>query len=116
MVDGAVLLGEPEAFHSLGTVDRRAVFVRIPAYRSIVNEKLDRRSPRFHFLLREANLVFRRALEKVARENACDLVVDEGGVSAVGIVISDLTRKVLEIVDPEIEQEKPEGQEQRGGR
>ena len=91
LAEGKVLHGDPRAFTGLATVDRKAVFESIPAYQQIKREGLNRRDPRYHFLLNEANRAFNRTLERASKYFRVDLIVQEGNVRAVGIEIVDLT-------------------------
>jgi len=100
-VTGTVLLGSTVGFSGIATVDRRRVFQSIPAWRTIVAEKLSRNTARYHFLLKEANDAFRRALEQVAVDNGVDLVVDSGGVEATGLEVQDLTEAMERAVAPD---------------
>ncbi len=100
VIRGEVLAGNPGAFRSLGVVERKAVFLQIPAYQTLVRERLSRTNPRYHFLLRQANDAFRAAMTRVAVQNGVDLVVETGGVSAVGLEIQDLTAGVVREVSP----------------
>ncbi len=101
VITGSVIAGNPSSFSALATVDRRAVFAEIPAYQRIVRERLTKRDARYHFLLREANRSFHRALAAVAADMKVDLVVAQGGVEATGLMVLDLTPALKKQVRPD---------------
>jgi hypothetical protein len=98
VVSGSVLLGNVHRFSRVAVVDRKAIFEQIPAVKTIRRHKLAKNQARYHFLVLEANRVFRRTLARVAREHGVDLVVTKGGVRAAGIGVADLTSRVRKAV------------------
>jgi len=104
-VTGKVLLGDPKAFRAIGTIDRRALMDRIPAYRALRSESVARHSARYHFLIYEANRELQRVVASAARLHGVDLVVETGGVAVAGIELVDLTASALEVLK---QPEKPE--------
>lgn len=98
VISGEVLMGMPSRFSQVAEVDRRAVFEAIPAIRTIREEKLSRKSARYHFLVVEANKVFHKAMAKIAGTHGVDLIVVRGGVKAAGVEVSDLTEELVQTV------------------
>lgn len=92
-VTGRILLGDAKSFVRVGTVDRRALFPLVPAFRELRRKNVPRDSAEYHFLLYEANRQFQQALVRAASAASVDLVVEVGGVRAAGIDVVDLTDK-----------------------
>ncbi len=95
-VSGKVVLGNAKRFHTVATVDRRAIFEATSAIRAMRADRVNRDAARYHFLIYEANRAFNRAVELAAEQAGVDLVVESGGVEAAGIAVVDLTKLTLE--------------------
>ena len=96
----SVLRGDPHSFRRIATLDRRAVFAEIPAYQTLTREKLTKRDPRYHFLLRQANEAFDHAIRSLCRTHGIDLVVARGDVEVRGLDVLDLTDPLRQEVAP----------------
>jgi hypothetical protein len=98
-VSGEIYQGKRNSFNTPCVLDRDKVFAKIPAYKKIKREGLDKNSARYYFLLEEANRVFRAAVKKVAEEKGYDLVVEKGGIKASkDVQIPDITSEVIKAV------------------
>lgn len=96
-ITGRILLGDAKSFHAVATVDRTKVFAAIPAIKTLLAEKVPHNTARYHFLIYEANREFQRAIATAARSLGTDLVVEQGGVSAAGIDVVDLTATAVAV-------------------
>ena len=78
----------------IGVVNSRKVYLGIPAYKTIVKDKVEKGSARYIQLMEEATAVYRSTLEKVALDQGIKLIVETGGVS--GVKTSELTDAIIE--------------------
>ncbi|TAH36455.1 MAG: hypothetical protein EYC70_11710 [Planctomycetota bacterium] len=83
---------DPAKGHKVGTVRSTDVYNEIPAYQTIIKEKVPEGSARWIQLMREATEVYRAALEKAAGTEYT-LIVEEGGIS--GYTTSNLTQTII---------------------
>ncbi len=99
IITGDVYYGDSDSFTKPCVINRKKVFARIPAVKTIKSEKLDKNSPRYTFLIEQANKVFRNVVKTVAKKKGYDLVVERKGIKASdGSRITDLTRTVVKAV------------------
>jgi hypothetical protein len=95
-ITGDVYLGDKNSFEKPCVITRKQVFSEIPEIQTIKREKLDKNSARYAFLIKQANGVFRKAVEDAAGGKGYDLVVERGGIKADdGSRISDITKAVI---------------------
>lgn len=80
----------------VAVVNSKKVYLEIPAYKTIVKEKVEKGSARYIKLMEEATEAFRMALAKVAKEKSIKLIVETGGVS--GVKTSDVTDAIIEAI------------------
>jgi hypothetical protein len=99
VVSGKVYLGEKASFTRAVTIDQKKVFEAIPAYQSIKKENVEKDTARYHFLIQEANRVFKEALKKLAKEKGFDLVVEKDGIKIPGESVSDMTQSVIDAIE-----------------
>lgn len=78
----------------IGVVNSKKVYLEIPAYKTIVKDKVEKGSARYIQLMEEATAVYRSTLEKVAQDKGIKLIVETGGVS--GVKTSELTDAIIE--------------------
>lgn len=78
----------------VGVVNSKKVYLEIPAYKTILKDKVEKDSARYIQLMEEATAVYRSTLEKVAKDKAVVLIVETGGVS--GVKTSELTDAIIE--------------------
>ncbi|MAW61226.1 MAG: hypothetical protein CMJ94_10375 [Planctomycetes bacterium] len=78
----------------IGVVNSKKVYLEIPAYKTIVKDKIEKGSARYIQLMEEATAVYRSTLEKVAQDKSIKLIVETGGVS--GVKTSELTDAIIE--------------------
>ena len=78
----------------VGVVNSKKVYLEIPAYKTIVKDKVEKGSARYIQLMEEATAVYRSTLEKVALDQGIKLIVETGGVS--GVKTSELTDAIIE--------------------
>ena len=78
----------------VGVVNSKKVYLEIPAYKTIVKDKVEKGSARYIQLMEEATAVYRSTLEKVAQDKGVKLIVETGGVS--GVKTSELTDAIIE--------------------
>ncbi len=78
----------------IGLVNSKKVYLEIPAYKTVVSEKVKRGSARWIQLMEQATNQFRETLEKVAQKKGLKLIVEVGGVSGVRTI--DLTDAIVE--------------------
>ena len=98
-VSGEIYFGKRNSFNTPCVLDRHKVFAKIPAYKKIKREGLEKNSARYYFLLEEANRAFRAAVKKAAEEKGYDLAVEKGGIKASKDVrIPDITSEVIKAV------------------
>lgn len=98
-VTGKVYFGEKTQFTKAVTIEQKKVFDAIPAYQAIKKENVEKDTARYHFLIQEANRVFKETLKKVAKEKGFDLVVEKDGVKIPNQVISDVTQDVIDAIE-----------------
>ena len=99
IITGDVYHGDRNSFDNPCVIVRKKVFAAIPAIKIIKREKLNRNSPRYAFLIEEANRVFREVVRNVACEKGFDLVVERGGIKADnGGRVPDITRDVIRAI------------------
>jgi len=79
--------------HKIGVVNSKKVYLEIPAYKTIVKDKVERGSARYIKLMEEATSSFRSALAKVAEKKSLKLIVETGGVS--GVKTSEVTDAII---------------------
>jgi hypothetical protein len=104
-------LGSLEKYSRPAVIDGEQVYRRIPAYREVLERKLDRRDPDYYPCLQRANVVFLRALRQVCRAGGYDLVAERGSLRSEEPV-PEITEEVLELVEgrkPKAEKPKAEG-------
>jgi len=99
VVSGKVYLGEKTSFSRAVTIDQKKIFESIPAYQSIKKEGVEKDTARYHFLIQEANRVFKEALKKLAKEQGFDLVVEKDGIKIPNETVSDVTQAVIDAID-----------------
>lgn len=78
----------------VGVVNSKKVYLEIPAYKTIVKDKVEKGSARYIQLMEEATAVYRSTLEKVAQDKGVKLIVETGGVS--GVKTTELTDAIIE--------------------
>jgi hypothetical protein len=78
----------------VGVVNSKKVYLEIPAYKTILKDKIEKGSARYIQLMEEATAVYRSTLEKIAKDKAVVLIVETGGVS--GVKTSELTDAIIE--------------------
>lgn len=88
---------DPKKKHKVGTIRSKDIYLEIPAYQTIIKEKISKDSARWRILMEEATKVYKKAVKKVAKDGSFVLVVEEGGIS--GYTTTDLTNLVIEAVE-----------------
>lgn len=78
----------------VAVVNSKKIYLEIPAYKTIVKDKVEKGSARYIQLMEEATALYRSTLEKVAKEKSVKLIVETGGVS--GVKTTDLTDAIIE--------------------
>lgn len=78
----------------VAVVNSKKIYLEIPAYKTIVKDKVEKGSARYIQLMEEATALYRSTLEKVAKDKSVQLIVETGGVS--GIKTTDLTDAIIE--------------------
>jgi hypothetical protein len=79
-VEGRVLTGSAQDARSIAELDSAALLAAIPAWRE--SQTLTQDDANWHFLRKQAQDAFEKAVKKVARDNAWDAVVEKGGVTS----------------------------------
>jgi len=85
---------DPEKGHRVSTVRSKEVYKAIPAYQTIVKEKVQQGTARYTKLMKEATRNFRKALKVAARQGSFVLIVEEGGIT--GYSTTDLTAEIIQ--------------------
>jgi len=85
---------DPSRGDAVGTVRSRDIYLAIPAYRRIVDERIDKDSALGRKLMREATKAYNAALKAVAQGDGYVLIVEEGGIR--GYPTTDVTDRVIE--------------------
>jgi len=85
---------DPEKGHRVSTVCSKEVYKAIPAYQTIVKEKVQQGTARYTKLMKEATRNFRKALKVAARQGSFVLIVEEGGIT--GYSTTDLTAEIIQ--------------------
>lgn len=83
--------GDPDYARTAGCISANEVFMAIPAYRKIIDEKIDKSDPRYWLLMEEANRIFRRALRRSERDHGYDLIGELGSILVDGAPAPDIT-------------------------
>ena len=91
LVESQIYHGDPDYARSAACISANEVFLAIPAYRKILDEKIDKSDPRYWLLMEEANRVFRRALRKCERDHGYDLIGELGSIRVDGAPAPDIT-------------------------
>lgn len=78
----------------IAVVDSKKVYLQIPAYKTIVKDKIKTGSARYIKLMEEATALYRTTLEKIANKESVKLIVEVGGVS--GVKTTDLTDAIID--------------------
>lgn len=107
--ESKVYHGTADSFSAPATVERDTVFAEISAYKQIEKEGLKDNHPRYWILLQKANDVFKKALEKVAKDGSYDLIAETGSVQGKGKnkkkTPPDITQQAIDAVE-ELEKEE----------
>lgn len=107
--EAKVYHGTADSFRAPATVERDTVFAEISAYKQIEKEGLKDSQPRYWLLLRKANDVFKKALEKVAKDGSYDLIAETGSLKGKGKnkkkTPPDITQEAIDAVE-EVEKEE----------
>lgn len=98
-VTGKVYLGEKSMFAKAVVIDQKKVFESIPAYQAIKKENVEKDTARYHFLIQEANRVFKETLKKLAKEKGFDLVVEKDGIKIPNETAADVTQEVIDSIE-----------------
>ena len=85
---------DPEKGHRVSTVRSKEVYKAIPAYQTIVKEKVQQGTARYTKLMKEATRNFRKALKAAAGQGSFVLIVEEGGIT--GYSTTDLTAEIIQ--------------------
>jgi len=85
---------DPEKGHRVSTVRSKEVYQAIPAYQTIVKEKVLQGTARYTKLMKEATRNFRKALKVAAGQGSFVLIVEEGGIT--GYPTTDLTTEIIQ--------------------
>ena len=85
---------------SLAEVDSKRVYLAIPAYQTINQEKIRRGSARWAQLMREATFAYRKVLEQASRNTNSVLVVEKGSTNRIpeipaGYPAQDITQACI---------------------
>lgn len=97
-IDGIVYGGNKRAQSGVAEMDREAVLEAIPAYMDWI--RLDPRDAQYHLLKDAWGKVYDKALKKVMREEALEVVVQEGGVTSRLEPAPVITDMIIEALDP----------------
>ena len=94
-VTGDVYFGDRYQFSKPCVLSRKKVFEKIPEYQTIVRERLNKHSARYHLLIEQANRVFRSKIKEALEELGYDLVVEKKGIKTRGVKIPDISKEVI---------------------
>jgi hypothetical protein len=92
-VEGRVLTGSAVDARSVVELDSAALLAAIPAWRE--SQTLTQDDANWHFLRKQAQDAFERAVKKIARDNAWDAVVEKGGVTSRLGPVLDVTQTAI---------------------
>ncbi|MBI4613240.1 MAG: hypothetical protein HY720_06475 [Planctomycetes bacterium] len=93
-----VYYGDPDLAEKPGVISANTVFLEIPAYKRIVDEKIPKDDPRYWLLMEEANRIFMAALRATDRNHGYDLIGELGSIKVDGKPAPDITSTVVEEV------------------
>ena len=85
---------DPEDGGRVATVRAKDVYLKIPAYRRILEEDIDKDSAQGKKLIKEATTCFGKGVKVASRNGRFVLVVEEGGIQ--GYPTLDITARVIE--------------------
>lgn len=97
-IDGAVWIGNKRAQSGVAEMDREAVLEAIPAYMDWIS--LHPSDAHYHLLRDVWEKVYNEAVKKVMREQALEVVVQEGGVTSRLEPAPVITDMIIEALDP----------------
>lgn len=97
VAESQIYHGDPEYAEKPGCISANEVFMAIPAYRKIVEEKIQKSDPRYWLLMEEANRIFRRALRKAESQHGYDLIGEMGSITVDGGAPPDITAIVVQM-------------------
>jgi hypothetical protein len=92
-VEGKVLTGTVVDARSVVELDSAALLAAIPAWRESLT--LTENDANWHFLRKQAQDDFEKAVKKLARDNAFDAVVEKGGVTSRLGPVADVTQAAI---------------------
>jgi hypothetical protein len=92
-VEGKVLTGTVKDARLLAEVDSAQLLAAIPAW--VEAQRLTEDQPDYHFLRKQAQEQYEKALLKAARDGGYDAVVERGGVTSRLGPVPDLTRAAI---------------------
>jgi hypothetical protein len=92
-VEGRVLTGSAVDARSVVELDSAALLAAIPAWRE--SQTLTQDDANWHFLRKQAQDAFEKAVKKIARDNAWDAVVEKGGVTSRLGPVLDVTQTAI---------------------
>jgi len=84
---------KPKQGQKVGVVRSKEVYLEIPAYKTILKEKVKKGTARYNQLINEATVAFKKALGKVAKKGGLVLIMEEGGIQ--GYPTTDVTNGVI---------------------
>lgn len=85
---------KPEEGKPVGEVRPKDVYLEIPAYQTILKERIEKGTARWNQLMREATAAYKRAIRRVGEQGGYVLIVQEGGIS--GYPTTDVTQEVID--------------------
>ena len=85
---------DPEKGHKVATVRPKEVYRAIPAYQTIVREKVKQGTARYTKLMQEATQQWNKGLTAAAESGSYFLVVEQGGIT--GYPTTDLTAGIIQ--------------------
>jgi hypothetical protein len=80
--------------HKVATVRSTDVYLKIPAYQTIVKEGIQEGTARWSKLMKEATEAYKKALRTVASNGSYVLIVEEGGIT--GYTTTDATTAIID--------------------
>ncbi len=92
-----VYYGNRRQYTNPASVNARAVFTAIPAYREIIERNIDEGSALYLKKLEEANRIFNEAIVSFAESNGYDLICEEGALDDAPLVTDQVVRLVRQM-------------------
>ena len=93
---GTVAEWESQGKPTVPVVDSKKVYLEIPAYKTIIKEKLTRGQARYNSLIVQATKTYKSKLKDLSKKHSYIIIVEKGGVTS--HPVKDITSNVIDLL------------------